>query len=86
MTIFVAVLVVLYASTRMRNWLRDRYVPWYETRLQERSQGLPRGALAERWDTIGNGMTDEVWYRVLKNVNKATRRERALLLRQRNTA
>jgi len=86
MTIFVAVFAVLCVSVRMRGWVRNRYVPWYETRLQERLQGLPRGSLAERWHTPGNGMTDEAWIRVLRHVNRATRLERKQLLRQRNTA
>lgn len=83
MTIFVAVFTVLYVSVRMRRWVRERYTPWYETRLQERIQGLPRGSLAERWHTPGNGMADETWIRVLRHVNKATRLERKQLLRQR---
>ena len=86
MTIFAAVFAVLYVSLRMRRWVREHYTPWYEIRLQERMQGLPRGSLAERWHTPGNGMTDETWYRVLKNVNKTTRRERARLFRQGDTA
>jgi hypothetical protein len=83
MTIFAVVLAVLYVSLRMRAWLRDRYTPWYETWLQERAQGLPRGSLAERWQTPGNGMSDEAWVWVLRNVNNATRDERKQLLRQR---
>lgn len=86
MTIFAVTLAVLYAAVRARGWLRDRYTPWYETRLQERAQGLPRGSLAERWQTDGNGMSDEAWIRVLRHVNKATRLERKQLLRQRDTA
>jgi hypothetical protein len=77
-TIFVVVLAVLYVSVRMRNWLRDRYVPWYETRLQERAQGLPRGSLAERWQTPGNGMADEEWISQLRRFNQTNR-----ILRQR---
>jgi hypothetical protein len=83
MIIFLTVLAVLYVSHRARRWLRDWYTPWYETRLQERSQGLPRGALAERWQTDGNGLSDEAWLWVLRNVNNATRNERKQLLRQR---
>lgn len=86
MTIFLTVLAVLYVAVRARAWLRDRYTPWYELRLQERRQGLRRGALAERWGHDGNGMTDEAWIRVLRHVNNATRSERKQLLRQRNTA
>lgn len=83
MTIFIVVLAVLYVAHRARSWIRDRYVPWYELRLQERSRGLPRGALAERWQTDGNGMADDTWIRVLRHVNRATRLERKQLLRQR---
>lgn len=81
MTIFVVVLAVLYASLRMRAWLRDRYTPWYELRLQEQLQGLPRGALAERWQTNGNGMADEEWLAQLRRFNRTNR-----ILRQRDTA
>jgi hypothetical protein len=83
MTIFLAVLAVLYAAHRARRWLQEWYVPWYELRLQERAQGLPRGALAERWGHDGNGMADDTWIRVLRHVNEATRVERKQLLRQR---
>lgn len=83
MTIFALTLAVLYVAVRLRTWLRDRFTPWYETRLQEQAQGLPRGALAERWQTPGNGMTDDTWVRVLRHLNKVTRVERAQLLRQR---
>lgn len=81
MTIFALTLAVLYVSLRMRDWIRDRYTPWYETRLQERLQGLPRGALAERWQTPGNGMDDETWIAQLRRFNQTNQ-----LLRRRDTA
>lgn len=83
MIIFLATLAVLCAAVRARAWIREWYVPWYETRLEERRQGLPRGSLAERWQTAGNGMDDDAWVWVLRNLNNATRDERRQLLRQR---
>jgi hypothetical protein len=69
MTIFLTVLAVLYVSHRARRWLREWYVPWYEQRLQERAEGLPRGSLNERWGTDGNGMSDEAWIDQLRGFN-----------------
>jgi len=83
MTIFAAVFAVLYVSLRMRRWVREHYTPWYEIRLQERLQGLPRGSLAERWHTPGNGMSDEAWIGQLRRFNQTNRLERKQLLRQR---
>jgi len=78
MSIFAAVFAVLYVSVRMRRWVRNRYVPWYETRLQERLQGLPRGSLAERWGHDGNGMADDEWVSQLRRFNRTNH-----ILRQR---
>lgn len=86
MTVFLTVLAVLWFTQRAWVVIRREYVPYVERRLQERAQGLPRGALAERWATPGNGMDEDTWIRVLKHVNKATRLERRQLLRQRDTA
>lgn len=83
MTIFALTLTVLYVAVRLRTWLRDRFTPWYETRLQEQAQGLPRGSLAERWTHAEDWITDDAWCRLLKHLNRATRVERAQLLRQR---
>lgn len=83
MTIFVLTFAVLYVSLRARAFIRDRFTPWYETRLQEQAQGLPRGSLAERWQTREDWISEDAWIRLLKHLNRATRVERAQLLRQR---
>lgn len=73
MTIFIVVLAVLYVAHRARRWIRDRYVPWYELRLREKAEGLPRGSLNERWGTDGNGMDDDQWIDQLCRFNRTNR-------------
>lgn len=61
MTLFFMTLLVLVVAVRARRVIRAQLDLWFEQRAQEHVQGLPRGALSERWGTVGNGMTDDQW-------------------------
>lgn len=71
MTLFLLVAVTQPAIMWLHWQVRAWYVPWYERRLQERAQGLPRGVLRERWHTPGHD--DSTWPDRLRQWNDATR-------------
>lgn len=70
MTIFLATVVLLYATHLARTWIRGNWVPWYELRLQERAEGLPWGSLKERWHHPEDWISDEDWCRLLEHANR----------------
>ena len=68
---FAVVVAAVLGAAGCRRGLRVWYRPWAERRHAEDAQGLPRGALIERWGHEGNGISDRHRERLLKAMNRS---------------
>lgn len=73
MTFFLGACTVLTVSLTAWHAIRTHLGPYLERRADEQARGLPRGALRERWQHHGNGMTDDEWHGMLERMNRTQR-------------